>query len=279
MIRRVTKLVVSVAVWCLDRLRTAFGTVVGMEPPAPFVVLYYHGIPAAMRGRFARQMDVFSRLCVPVAADWRGEMAPRRRYGAVTFDDAFMSVVANALPELKRRQIPFTIFVPTGSLGSRPSWIRPGHPDESEVVAPPETLRMLAGEDLATIGSHSITHPNFRRLDEATAFDELQRSKVELEEIINKPVDLFSFPHGAYDVRCCELARTAGYSHVFTIDPGLAGLTADRFIIGRVKVDSDDWPLEFFLKASGAYRWMSRASMWKGRLGARYQTSFSHSAT
>jgi peptidoglycan/xylan/chitin deacetylase (PgdA/CDA1 family) len=87
------------------------------------VVLYYHAVRPEERASFGRQMDELLSIGSPIRADRREPLQPGRRYVAVTFDDGFVSVVENALPELRDRRIPCTIFVPTGSLGTRPSWL------------------------------------------------------------------------------------------------------------------------------------------------------------
>jgi peptidoglycan/xylan/chitin deacetylase (PgdA/CDA1 family) len=266
MIARLVKLCVSFVVSIGDRVHTQALRLLARKPKGVFVVLYYHAIPAATGGSFGRQMDALLRIATPVRADCEGPLDRGRRYAAVTFDDGFVSVVENALPQLRSRHIPCTIFVPTGSLGAGASWLRPGHADAGEMVASPELIQALAAEELVTIGSHSITHPNFRRIDDGTARVELEQSKRELERIAKMEISSFSFPHGACGPRSVELARQAGYRRVFTIDPTLASVSGDQFVCGRVKVDPGDWAVEFRLKASGAYRWLSGASALKQRL-------------
>lgn len=262
---RKVKLLISLSLAGFDALASAFRRITGLGPGASTVVLYYHAIPAGSRPQFAAQMDMLQRLTVPVDAehDTHGTIG---RSSAVTFDDAFVSVVDHALPELRTRSIPCTIFVPTGSLGHRPGWIGTSHPDGGEVVASPEMLRAIASDPLVGIGSHSVSHPNFRRLDDASARDELIRSKRDLESLLGKPVRSFSFPHGAYTPRSLELARECGYTRVFTIEPERLNGAPRSLTVGRVRVEPTDWPIEFRLKAIGAYRWMVHASALKRRL-------------
>jgi len=188
------------------------------------------------------------------------------RYSCVTFDDGFASVLYNAIPELFARKIPCIIFVPTGSMGTHPRWLGEPHPDATETVMTPEHIRGLAASDLVRIGSHSVTHPNFRILGDAAAISELTRSKVELEAIVGDAVNFFSFPHGAFNDRSFSLTRLAGYKKVFTIQPTVAIPTRGEFVYGRIRVEPDDWILEFRLKARGAYRWLARASALKREL-------------
>jgi peptidoglycan/xylan/chitin deacetylase (PgdA/CDA1 family) len=236
----------------------------GSKLPARQVVLYYHAVPTALRGSFGRQMDQLLRMATIVQADYRGPLSSGCRYVSVTFDDAFVSVIENALPELQRRRIPCTIFVPTGCLGYAPSWISSAHPDACQAVASREMLAALASDSLVMFGSHSVSHPDFRSLDDESARAELVKSKSELESLLKRNVGLFSFPHGAFKRRSLELARESGYSRVFTIEP--TTLAGDEEVCGRVRVEPDDWLIELRLKATGAYRWLAPASAWKRRI-------------
>jgi peptidoglycan/xylan/chitin deacetylase (PgdA/CDA1 family) len=174
--------------------------------------------------------------------------------------------VENALPELHLRGIPCTIFVPTGSLGCQPSWIDPLHQDAKEVVTSAETVRVLGGKPLVRIGSHSVSHPDFRRLDDGQARDELASSKAALEELVGREVTSFSFPYGAFTRRDLDLAEQCGYKRVFTTDHAQVANPRNAFAVGRVRVGPDDWPLEFRLKVGGAYRWLAPAAAAKRSL-------------
>jgi peptidoglycan/xylan/chitin deacetylase (PgdA/CDA1 family) len=263
---RAIKLFISLSVAGVDALASAARRLTGRRPTNERVVLYYHAIPAVSRHQFAAQMDQLMRLTEPVDVDSDDRWCSARRQSAVTFDDAFVSVVDNALPELRARGIPCTIFVPTGALGHQPGWIGPSHPDSGEVVTSPELLRAIASDPLVGIGSHSVSHPNFRRLDDVQARDELGRSRAALEELLGRPVRSFSFPHGAYTPRSLEIARECGYTRVYTIEPERLSGALKGFTVGRVRVEPTDWPIEFRLKAIGAYRWMVHASALKRRL-------------
>src|SRR4051812_31783800 len=117
--KRFIKLLISLLVRAWDVLSHAH--------PAN-VVLYYHAVRPEQREAFAKQMDTLLRLAHPWKLDRSIEQA-NRPHVAVTFDDGYISVLENASPELKKRGIPFTVFVPTGSWGQRPSWVRsPAHP-------------------------------------------------------------------------------------------------------------------------------------------------------
>jgi peptidoglycan/xylan/chitin deacetylase (PgdA/CDA1 family) len=266
MLKRFIKLGASLLLFILDWLRAQVCSLVGRQRTT-CIILDYHPLPAGQRESFTRQMDVLVRLAKPIPADYRGQLDRGMRYVAVTFDDGCVSVSENALPVLNERRIPATIFMPTGSLGRRPSWLPDGPlVGECESVLSAEQLKALLPNDLVTIGSHTVTHPNLLKVDEDQARHEFRQSKADLEEILGRKVDVFSFPHGAYNTRLLELAKEAGYSRVFTIDPIRAMRTPEEFVSGRVTTSTTDWPLEFRLKLLGAYRWFGPVGKLKRRI-------------
>ena len=76
-------------------------------------------------------------------ASYRGSLPWGGPNVAITFDDAYVSVAENALPELLAREFHSTVFVPVDSLGSRPTWpVEDGSLDVDETVMSAE--RMMA---------------------------------------------------------------------------------------------------------------------------------------
>jgi peptidoglycan/xylan/chitin deacetylase (PgdA/CDA1 family) len=269
--KRLIKLFISLLVRLWDVALTAVLRLFGHQPGPACVALYYHAITAAQRARFARQMDLLVRLAKPISADLPALPTSGVRYCAVTFDDGFVSVLENALPELERRNIPATLFVPAGCLGGPPAWVKATSPARHERVLSAEQLAALKDHRLVTIGSHSVSHSNLLHLDLTQARLELEQSKVRLEAILRRKVCLFSFPHGECDARIIALAHAAGYERVFTINPCNAFSSTDNFVQGRVMVDPTDWPLEFRLKVQCAYRWLAKSPYPKSTRGSGFQ--------
>jgi len=259
MIKRWIKLGISMGLWLFDRLVAMLCRLRGQKPPGRAVILYYHGIRQEEADLFARQMDVVKQYAQPIPAEWQGSLDPGRHYAAITFDDGFLSVAENAWPALRSRQIPATIFVPTGYLGKVPGWLtNPKSKAGKEQVMTPEQLRAIASNTLITIGSHTVLHRRMDRLNETDARMDLFESKAHLETVLGRPVDTFSFPHGAFTDGVLQLAKQAGYKVVFGISPTCAVRRLEGFLLGRVAVEPDDWHWEFKLKLAGAYRWMAR---------------------
>ena len=236
------------------------------------IILYYHSVPSNKRPNFARQMAMLAQYAQVVPADWRDKTDPARYSVAITFDDAFTSVIDNALPELALHDFPCTIFVPSGVLGRNPDWAMEGNADRSEVVIDAARLRQLRSP-LVAIGAHSVSHPRLTRIAPGQARDEIEGSRTALAELTGGSVTLFAFPYGDHDTNIVEICRQEGFKHVFTIVPEPVEPSAGSFVRGRVSVDPDDGDLEFFLKMSGAYAWLPLASALKRRLVVARSTS------
>ena len=237
----------------------------GRSNPKLLIILYYHSVPSNKRVGFARQMGMLTRNARVVPADWCGETDSKHTTVAITFDDAFTSVIENALPELAKRSFPCTIFVPSGVLGRKPDWPMEGDDDRSEVVADAEQLRGLCGP-LVAIGAHSVSHPHLTRVGPERARAEVVESRDTLAKLVGDSVALFAFPFGDYDASVVDICRREGFKHVFTVVPEPVDLGAESLVRGRISVDPDDGDLEFFLKMSGAYAWMPLASVLKRHL-------------
>ena len=267
MIKRCAKLLISFVFLALTRFAASIAALFGRRRSPRCVVLYYHAVPPEQRRRFARQMDILLRWATPVRADLSGPLPPGKHYAAVTFDDGFQSVLHNALPELEQRRIPSTIFVVTSCLGQHPGWLGDGYlANQSEITMTADQLRSLSGP-LVTLGSHTVSHPYLTRLPAAEARREIEDSRRDLEALANcGPVTLFSFPYGAASPELITLCREAGYRRAFTIEPVLAFSELGEFVTGRVSVNPTDWPVEFWLKLLGGYRWQAAASKVKRQI-------------
>lgn len=257
MLRRLVKLLISTALNCGDRV---VAILAGADRSSRHgVVLYYHAVPGVHRARFARQLDLLRRSAAPWALDAAVPEAPW--WVGISFDDAYVSVLENAVPELLARKLPFTIFVPTGSLGKRPAWVQScSHPFWKERVMSAKELHALAGLPGVTVGSHTVHHPRLTQLPSETLECELRDSKHALEDLLGRAVNLLSVPHGAWNTAVLECARAVGYTRLFGIEPVRLNDRALPAVIGRVAVEPHEGPWEFRLKLQGSYRWAAKTA-------------------
>jgi peptidoglycan/xylan/chitin deacetylase (PgdA/CDA1 family) len=129
---------------------------------------------------------------------------------AITFDDGLRSVALNAAPVLAEYAIPWSLFVVT-------DWADGRHPFGEDLLLGWNDIVRVA-ESGATIGSHSVTHPDFRRLDESAIEHELQVSRRTIEARTGLNPTSFAIPFGQHNnwpASANRAARQAGYRHVY----------------------------------------------------------------
>jgi peptidoglycan/xylan/chitin deacetylase (PgdA/CDA1 family) len=116
----------------------------------------------------------------------------------LTFDDAFRNFREVAWPLLEAHQLPATLFVPTGFVDGTA-----GSPLTGVELSPCDwsDLRAMATSPLLTIGSHTCTHTDLRRVDEPRLESELRDSRAHLEDRLGVAVGSFCYPRALWDRR------------------------------------------------------------------------------
>lgn len=265
-LKRTVTLIISAGFYFVAGAGEYLHRLLGLKRCGRCVILYYHSIGRENRERFARQMDMLVQLARPLRADAQCSLDSGVRYAIVTFDDGFQNIIENALPELSKRNIPATVFVVTEGLGKFLDWNEDFYDCyRKEQIVTEEQLIQLP-TDLVAVGSHTMTHPNLVEMEEKRAEYEITQSRRKLEALLNQPVKLLSFPHGAFNKRLVAISRNAGYDRVFTTLPSLSLSDPQEFVSGRIGVEPTDWPLEFRLKLLGAYRWLPLAFFLKRKI-------------
>ncbi|MGH2804104.1 MAG: polysaccharide deacetylase family protein [Thermoleophilaceae bacterium] len=183
---------------------------------------------------------------------------PAERTLAVTFDDAFRSVVERAAPVLSDLGIPATVFVPTAFPDREPvlswagieHWVGGEHHDELRTPSWLD-LRSLA-EAGWEIGSHTRSHPRLTALDDATLAAELTESREACEHHLGRACTSLAYPYGDVDDRVVAAVAAAGY----TAAAALPARPRQRGALEwpRVGVWRDDWLGRYRLKVSPRVR-------------------------
>ena len=258
MIKRLLKLLIATLFFLEEKSRTAIYRLIGLELKPTLVVLTYHSVTDPHKHRFARQMKSLMRVGNPVPLENINNLADGHNI-AVTFDDAYQCILRNAVPLLRENDIPFSIFVPTGCFGRRPSWIADkNHQYAYETVMTEEDIRGLPA-GLATVGSHTVSHIHLANVDESVVRKEIFESKRTLEKILNRAIWLFSAPFATLDKKFEYLFRQAGYKQIFFNIPTFPATQVRSYILGRISAEPSDWRLEYYLKLVGAYQWLPLA--------------------
>jgi peptidoglycan/xylan/chitin deacetylase (PgdA/CDA1 family) len=207
----------------------------------------------------------------------------------VTLDDGHRGNFS-LLEVFRRRGVRPTIFLASGIVDTgRGFWWRsvPGGQDEIErLKALPDEQRVAALEaagfietatmvertalsrdemealrEVADLQSHTILHPILSRCTDDRAWDEISRSRSDLESAFALRVFALSYPNGTpadFGTREVEMAGRAGYTCAFTTVPGSNDGDADLFRISRIVIPDGASPDEAIVRASGLHHRLRR---------------------
>jgi peptidoglycan/xylan/chitin deacetylase (PgdA/CDA1 family) len=150
-----------------------------------------------------------------------------------TFDDGNLSDLAIAAPELLRRGLTAEFFVLTGRLGTAGSL----HADD---VCALKKMGMR-------IGSHGISHRDWASLPEGELDEELNGSRVVLEDICGEPIRSAAIPFGRYNTLVLAALRKAGYTAAYSTDGGGMGTSAFLRPRTSIRYETDDAALDRIL--------------------------------
>jgi peptidoglycan/xylan/chitin deacetylase (PgdA/CDA1 family) len=224
------------------------------------LILCYHAVSerwptelAVQPRRLERQLRFFIRRGYRAATLSEALARPQGKTLVVTFDDAFASVIEQALPLLAAQRIPATVFVPTGyvSDGEALQWSSlarwAGTPFARELRCMSwDDLRRLAAEGWE-IGSHTHTHRDLTSLEDGELDAELRSSRTSCEEQLQRPCRALAYPFGSHDRRVGARVPAAGYGAAVILDNDLAIPSGSLRLPGR--------PLDpFRLLREGVYR-------------------------
>jgi peptidoglycan/xylan/chitin deacetylase (PgdA/CDA1 family) len=220
-------------------------------------VVVYHAIGAIPRSapewngfirpdRFAAQMEYLAERRRVVDLDALFEPGPP--CVAITFDDAYRSVLEHAVPVLQRLALPATFFVPTKWIGQRNTWDRPG--DIVRELMTADELAELVRAGFA-VESHGHAHIDYARAGPEATADDVRASVDTLAALLGRPPRYLAYPYGRASGAAAAEAARLGLRAAFTLDRPQD--VAGDFAVPRVSVvPADSRPL-FALKTAGRY--------------------------
>jgi peptidoglycan/xylan/chitin deacetylase (PgdA/CDA1 family) len=168
----------------------------------------------------------------------------------ITVDDGWKENIPNIVMISKRESIPVTIFITVEPLKTMNSYwwsyvkkaiqlkIQvPGIEElkkidnskrvkiindlRSKIIIEKESMTITELKEInenktITIGSHTVSHPVLTKCSDVESSYEINFSKEELENIINKQVKYFAYPNGNYGLREIEILKNNGYTAAFS---------------------------------------------------------------
>jgi GT2 family glycosyltransferase/peptidoglycan/xylan/chitin deacetylase (PgdA/CDA1 family) len=201
-------------------------------------ILLYHSVSERAGDSFAIAPDQFVNHVEAIAATGRtaltmSEIAdgirglrrlPERCVG-ITFDDGFGDTV-DAVELLSHQGLRSTVYVTTGFVGT------------ANMLSERQLEVLAGGRDSVELGAHTVTHPFLDELTLPAAEHEIRSSKAALEQLIDRPVDSFAYPHGAHGARVRRLVVELGYRSAAAVKNVISHAGDDPWAIARWTVRS-----------------------------------------
>jgi peptidoglycan/xylan/chitin deacetylase (PgdA/CDA1 family) len=129
-----------------------------------------------------------------------------RGIAMVTFDDGWRDAVTVVAPLLERLGVRASFYVCPGMWGGQHASVTGG----AGALLTRDEARELHERGME-VASHTLSHPDLRRLDDTALAAELGDSKAAIEELTGARCRTFAYPFGLFDARVRTAVGAAGY--------------------------------------------------------------------
>ena len=163
-----------------------------------------------------------------------------QRIAIITFDDAFSDFYDSAYPIIQNLSIPCTVFIPSGLIGKYNEWDSNMINYVRRMLMTSRQLNELRKQGLVDFGSHSINHKSMSKLPINEMIKEAVESKRTLEEILDYPITMFSYPFGHHSNITTKILSEAGYEIAITSRWGTQNSAKQILRLKRVSFEQGD---------------------------------------
>ena len=185
---------------------------------------------------FQKQLELIEKNKIefydPVKFSKEFDYPKKNKKVLITIDDAFLSFYENAWPILKKKEIPFILFVstePVGKFGYM-SW---------------EQIKEVSSYNFAYIGNHSHTHEYLLDFSDIEFEKDIKNSIKIFEEKLGYNPIYFSYPFGEYNLKHVQFIKKK-FKFGFGQHSGVIDLTKDPFELPRFPINEKYGDLERF---------------------------------
>jgi len=142
----------------------------------------------------------------------------------LTIDDGFESFYKNAWPILKRKKIPFILFVSTREVGAfnYMTW---------------DQIREISKEEFVEIGNHSHTHEYLVDENKEIIINDIKKSISIFNKELGKNSEFFSYPFGEYSLEFINIIKSLKFKYAFGQHSGVMDETKDLYTLPRFPIN------------------------------------------
>jgi len=156
-----------------------------------------------------------------VAAFQAGTRLPPRTI-AITIDDAYLSILEEAWPRLKKANFPFTLFVSTEPVNRN----IPGYLNWRQI-------RDMARDPLVSIGHHAHSHDHLLDMSAEQAAGDIDAASAIYQKELGYIPDIFAYPFGEYGAELQNILKKKGVRAAFGQYSSAASSRNDIFALPR----------------------------------------------
>jgi peptidoglycan/xylan/chitin deacetylase (PgdA/CDA1 family) len=183
-----------------------------------------------------------------------------RKPVVIGFNEDYLELYELAFPILQDLGMKAVVFVGASPNRKRSAWDALDGGDVSSILNESQIIEMhSAGFE---IGSRALTGGDLTSMPAEAAWEEISRSRMLLEILLNAPVKTFAYPDGALNAETKRMVADAGYTVAWSLHSGLATLTLDPFEVRPIVLDSRVTGLGLALRLSGPYR-LFKSAQWR----------------
>lgn len=169
----------------------------------------------------------------------------------ITFDDGWRDNYEKAFPILQALNFRATIFCVAARIGSE------------NYLTKDQILEMR--DAWFEFGSHTLTHPDLRKLKPEEKVREILGSKILLEESLDFRINFFCYPYGLFDRQTIRVVDQAGYLGACSNRPG-TNRNSHPYLLRRTEISREDTLEDFKKKLAGAFDLLHKGLHWvRGR--------------
>jgi len=193
--------------------------------------------------KFFAENDVPVLSCSELGKYINGQLDIPSRAVVITIDDVDLTTYNNAFPILKEFDIPFSLFVITGHIGSKNFSGMP--------MSNWEQIRQMHDSSLSTVGSHTHDLHHHDRDGEVPFLtpenlgifaEDVARSMQIIEDELGVKTECFAYPFGFGTPQTDEVLQKLGIDLIYSLRAGVVTPDDSPHFIKRVLVTGKTWP-------------------------------------